>query len=373
MATDYYELLGVSRTATQAEIKKAYRATARKLHPDVNPDPDAETRFKELTKAHETLSDPQRRARYDQFGPDGGNLGGAGASPFGTGGIGDIFDAFFGQGQSGFGGGQSSGPPVAVGEDVETQAELTLEEVVSGVEQEVTVRTAVACDTCEASGASPGTYPSTCEECGGSGRVQRLRQSILGQMVTAAACSSCSGLGQQILSPCDDCRGDGRTVEMRSYNVDIPAGVDTGTTLRLTGRGAVGRRGGPTGDLYVTVKVADHDRFVRDGFDLIEVFPVSFSQVTLGAVIPYETLDDDEDLVVPAGTESGKVFRLRGAGVPYLERQGRGDLLVRVQIETPTDLTPEQEELLRQYAALRGEDLAPADTGLFSRLKSAFR
>ncbi len=371
MASDYYELLGVSRSATADEIKRAYRRLARELHPDANPDDhQAEARFKEVAQAYEVLSDPEKRRRYDTFGPEGAE----GGDPFGFsgGGVGDLFEAFFGGGGA-FGGGgrQSTGP--ARGSDLEVAVDIEFEQAVFGTQAPVSVRTAVACETCEATGAAPGTHPETCTECGGAGQVRRVRQSILGQMVTAAPCTRCGGYGQTIASPCPDCRGEGRRIEQKSYTVDIPAGVDTGSTLRLGGLGAVGQRGGGHGDLYVHVRARPHERFERQGNDLVDEMHLAFTQATLGAVLLYETLDGDEELVVPRGTETGKVFRLRGRGVPHVQGRGRGDLLVQVVVDTPSDLDAAQVDLLRQFAALRGEEVAPEDTGILGRIRSAFR
>ncbi len=375
MPTDYYELLGVHRDASQDEIKRAYRQRARELHPDTNPDdPSAEAQFKEITVAYETLSDPERRRRYDTFGPEGAAAG-AGGDPFGFGGgISDIFDAFFGGGSGGFGrggfGGQA-GPPR--GADLEIVADIEFETAVFGGEEDITVRTALACETCQASGAAPGTAPVTCPDCGGTGQVRRVRQSILGQMVTAGPCSRCGGLGEFIERPCPDCRGEGRRVQDKTYTVDIPAGVDTGSTLRLTGRGAAGVRGGGYGDLYVHVRVRPHPRFMRDGYELVHDLHVPLTQAVLGAHLSFDTLDGEEDLVIPRGTQSGRVFRLRNRGVPHVEGRGRGDLLVRVSVDTPADISREEEQLLRQLAELRGESVAPPDTGFLSRIKSAFK
>lgn len=371
MAADYYALLEIAADATADDIKRAYRRLARQLHPDTNADPAAEARFKEVALAYEVLSDPDKRQRYDRYGPDGVAAG----DPFGGGGggINDIFDAFFG-GNSPFGGGGRrgpSGPPRGV--DLEVVADLAFEEAVFGARHPVEVRTAVACDTCGSSGAKPGTEPITCLECAGAGQVQRVRQSFLGQMVTNSICPRCNGQGQVISDPCDTCGGEGRTVEERTYTVDIPAGVDTGSTLRLTGRGAAGPRGGANGDLYVHVRTRPHDRFTRDGVDIHCDLPVSFAQAALGAHIEFATLDGEEDLVIPRGTPSGKEFRLKGRGVPHLERRHRGDLIVRALVDVPTDLAPAEEELLRLFAEQRGDAVAPADAGVLSRIRSAFR
>jgi molecular chaperone DnaJ len=371
VARDLYEVLGVGRGASAEEIKKAYRRLARQLHPDTNPDPVAAERFKEVAQAYEVLSDPEKRRRYDAYGEAG--LGGAGAGDV-FGGFGDIFDAFFGCG-SPFGGGggraRASGPPR--GTDLEVVAELDFETAVFGGEHPVTVRTAEACADCQATGAAPGTAPVACTECGGSGQVRRVRQSILGQVVTAGQCGRCGGLGQVVERPCPSCGGEGRRILDKTYNVDIPAGVDTGATLRLPGRGAAGLRGGAHGDLYVHIRVKRHPRFERQGADLVHQLHLPVTQAALGAHLPFETLDGTEDLVIPRGTQTGRVFRLRGRGAPHLEGRGRGDLLVQVVVDTPTELTPEAEELLRTLAADRGEDVAPADTGFFARVRSAFK
>jgi molecular chaperone DnaJ len=377
VATDYYELLGVSRSASDDEIKKAYRRLARELHPDANPDdPSAHERFKDVSTAYETLRDPERRRRYDQFGPEGARMGAGGPrDPFGFGaggGLGDIFDAFFGGAAGGgFGGAGRRGGP-ARGNDLELLLELEFTEAVFGVRREIKLRAPVPCDTCEATGAAPGTSVTTCAGCGGTGEVRRVRQSILGQMVTASPCPRCGGQGQEISTPCPSCRGEGRRTEEKTYEVDIPAGVDDGTQLRLPGRGAAGPRGGPLGDLYLHVRVRPHDRFTRDGQDLHAELHVPMTQAVLGAHLTFETLDGEEDLALPQGTQSGRVFELRGRGVPG--RGGRrGDLLLHVFVDTPTDLGKEEEELVRRLAELRGEAVAPAETGFLSRIRSAFK
>jgi molecular chaperone DnaJ len=374
MNEDLYEVLGVPRDATPEQIKKAYRTLARQLHPDANPgDAAAEARFKEVAVAYEVLSDPEKRQRYDAYGPDGlrGMTGGGPGDIFG--GFGDLFESIFGSGVfgTGGGGGGPAGPPR--GQDLEVVAEVDFELAVFGGEHAVAVRTAVACGDCEASGAAPGTHPMTCPECGGAGQVRRVRQSILGQMVTAGRCHRCGGMGQVIDRPCPTCRGEGRVITEKSYTVEIPAGVDTGATLRLVSRGAAGIRGGGHGDLYVHLQVRRHDRFERQGFDLVHQLPISTAQAALGVQLPLETLDGTEELVLPRGTQTGRVFRLRGRGVPHLEGRGRGDLLVQVVVETPTELSTEQEELLRRLAALRGEPVAEPETGLLGKIKSAFK
>jgi molecular chaperone DnaJ len=371
--TDFYELLGVTRDATPEDIKKAYRRKAREHHPDANHgDPEAEARFKELSLAYEVLSDPDKRQQYDLYGEQG--LGGAAGDPFGGAGFGDIFDAFFG-GQSPFGGGGRSrgptGPPR--GADLEQSVEIEFREAVFGVQKDVTVRTAVACEICEATGAAPGTSAQGCPECAGTGQVRRVRQSILGQMVTAAPCPRCGGTGLIIPEPCGGCDGEGRKVDDRTYTVDVPAGVDTGSTLRLSGRGAVGPRGGPAGDLYVHLRVRPDARFSRDGDDLAAIVDLSPAQAVLGTEVAFETLDGVEDLKIPAGTQSGDVVRLKNLGVPHVRGRGRGDLRVRYVVRTPGDLSDEEEELYRRLAELRGDAVASPRSGVVGRIREAFK
>ena len=369
MASDYYELLGVSQGATEQELKRAYRQLARQYHPDANPDePTAEAKFKEIAAAYETLSDPQRRAHYDRFGAAGPGAGGTG-DVFG-GGINDIFEAFFGGGSS-FGGGQRASGP-ARGPDLESTAQVAFETAVFGGTTSATVTTYVVCEKCEASGCQKGSHASTCGECRGSGQVRRTRQSFI-NMVTVVACPTCNGQGRMIEHPCEVCAGDGRRKDQRTFEVGIPAGVDDGTTLRLSGLGAVGLRGGPSGDLYVHLQVVPHDEFLRDGLDLVHPLHISFAQAALGMNLDIATLDGEEKVEIGAGTQTGKVMRFRGKGVPRVQGRGRGDLRVHVIVETPEDLTPEQADLLRKFAELRGEIVAPADAGLLSRIKSAFR
>jgi len=377
---DYYELLGVSRNASADEIKKAYRQRAREFHPDANPgDTEAAERFKQVAQAYQVLSDDDQRARYDRFGEAGVGGAGGGAGPsmddlFG-GGLGDIFETFFGAGGAGggspFGGRQRgpSGPPR--GQDLEVIVDIAFEQAVFGDQVDVELKVPAACDDCGGSGAGEGTSPVTCSDCGGSGQVQRVRQSLLGQMVTASPCNRCGGLGQVITTPCDTCRGEGRVTVDTTYQVDVPAGVDSGSTLRLTGRGAAGPRGGKSGDLYVHLRVAPHELFVRDDHDLVTEVPISIAQAALGTSLELETLDGTEPLVVPAGTQPGREFVLRQRGVPHLRGRGRGDLRARVRLEVPTKLSDDEVELLTKYAEGRGEVVGGKE-GFFSRIKSAF-
>jgi molecular chaperone DnaJ len=374
---DFYELLGVSRSASADEIKKAYRRRARELHPDANPGDDGKAeQFKELSRAYQVLSDDSQRARYDQFGEAGvGGAGGGGSADdlFG-GGIGDIFDAFFGGQGSPFGGGGRqrgpAGPPR--GQDVEVISDIDFVQAVFGDEITVELKLPVACDACESTGAGGGTKPVTCSECNGLGQVQRVRQSLLGQMVTASPCTRCGGLGQTITTPCDSCRGEGRVTVDTSYQVDVPAGVDTGSTLRLTGRGAAGPRGGRSGDLYVHLRVRPDEHYIREGDDLVTEVPISIAQASLGTSLKLETLDGTEDLVVPAGTQPGREFVLRHRGVHRLQGRGRGDLIARVRVDVPTKLSDDEVDLLTKYAAGRGEEVGNGKEGIFSRIKSAF-
>jgi molecular chaperone DnaJ len=385
-ADDYYQLLGVSRQANEDEIKRAYLRLARELHPDARPgDARSEEQFKQVNLAYETLRDPERRRQYDMFGPAGvrgsGGGGGGAGSPgdpfggFGGGGLGDLFDAFFG-GQGGgatAGGGRMARSGPRQGEDAEASLTLEFAEAVFGVQHEMTVRLPQTCPTCTGSGARPGTTPVTCSTCQGAGEVRRVRQSILGQMVTASPCPRCGGTGEEIPSPCPDCRGEGRRREERSFVVEVPGGVDEGSTLRLPGRGAGGLRGGAAGDLYVHLRVRQHPTLVRRGADLLTVVHVGMTQAVLGVTLPFETLDGEEELNIPAATQNGREFRLRGRGVPHLQGRGRGDLIVTAVVDVPNDLSKEQEELVRQLAALRGEDVAAPEAGLLSKLRSAFK
>jgi len=363
----------VRRDASDDEIKKAYRARARELHPDTNPgDAAAEAKFKEVSVAYEVLRDPERKARYDRFGPEGVFGQQAGGAGFGfEGGIGDIFEAFFGQMAGG--GGRRRGP--AAGADAEVRLGLEFSEAVFGCRKELSVRLPVTCDTCAGRGTAPGTDPVTCVDCQGAGELRRVRQSLLGQVVTSVACSRCGGAGQTIPHPCGDCRGEGRRIEERTFTVEVPGGVEDGSTLRLADRGAAGQRGGPSGSLFVHLVVSPDPRFERQGDNLHTTLTIGLAQAALGTEAEVESLDGTVPVVVSAGTPHGFIERIRGAGVTHLRGRGRGDLFVHVLIETPADLTPEQDELLRHYAALRGEPVSPPGSGgdgVFSRLRSAF-
>ena len=373
---DLYEVLGVRRDANDDELKRAYRAKAREFHPDANRGDDEDgDRFKEVSLAYEVLKDPDRRARYDRYGSEGVfGPGGAGTpgDPFG-GGLGDLFDAFFnGMGGPGAGGRTRRTGPMP-GPDAEIVLRLTFKEAVFGVPRQVEVTTPVHCDSCEGSGARPGTAAVRCPECQGAGELRRVRQSILGQVITAVPCPRCQGTGQFIERPCEDCAGEGRRNERRTLTVDIPAGVDQGSTLRLAGHGPAGFRGGANGALFVHVSVDPDEVFERSGVDLHAVAHVPMTMAALGGSITFTTLDDTKDLTITAGTCTGAVLTLKGQGVPKLRGRGRGDLLVHVEVDTPAELDDEQRELLAKLAELRGEDLGsePQPEGLLSKLRSA--
>lgn len=365
-----YELLGVAPDASADEIKRAFRKKAREHHPDANPDdPAAEEQFKAVTAAYEVLSDPERRRRYDTFGDDG-RSGGTDAG-FG---FGDLFETIFGGDPFGrgspFGGGPRGPEP---GADIGVDTELSFVEAIYGTEREIAVRVRSACETCEATGAAPGTEAVVCSNCGGRGEVQHVRRTMLGQMVTAGLCSACSGSGKHIPNPCPDCRGEGRVAEVVQVPVMVPAGIDDGTRLRLTGRGDVGRRGGPTGDLYVRFHVAEPpDGWFRDGAELHRHLSVPMTTAALGGRIAFDTLTGDEvDVEVMPGTSTGERIRYRGQGVPHLRGSGNGDMIVTLIVETPTGLDDESEDLLRRLAEIRGEN---TDTpGMISRIRNVFR
>ena len=370
MATDLYSVLGVERGASADEIKKAYRRLARELHPDVNPDPVTQDRFKEITAAYEVLSDPAKRERYDLGGDPFGNgsFGGAGAG-FG---FGDIMDAFFG--------GQGSRGPRSRsrrGQDALIRIEVDLSEATFGATRELQVDTAVVCPTCTGDGTAPGTSPTQCETCHGRGEVQHIQRSFLGQVMTSRACPHCGGFGTVIRFPCAECSGEGRVLTRRSLSVRIPPGVDTGTRIQLSGEGEVGPGGGPAGDLFVEIVEKPHPLFSRRGDDLHCTVPVPMTAAALGTVLQLQSLDGVEEVDIRPGTQAGQVIPLRGKGVAHLRAGGRGDLLVHVDVVTPTKLDPEQEELLRQLAKARGEEtpvgqFTPGQQGLFSRLRDAF-
>lgn len=372
---DLYEILGVPRDASQDEIKRAYRRRARELHPDAGGDEDA---FKDITRAYEVLSDPDRRAVYDRYGEEGLRAGAGGTDPFGFGGLSDIVDAFFG---GGFTGGFRQRSPSTPGRDVLVTVELDLEDVATGTEERVPVDVAVNCDACGGSGSRSGSASTTCRTCGGAGQVRRVVRSAFGQVATARPCPDCGGSGRTVGDPCPECRGEGRVRRARTVTVQVPAGVDDGDRLRVAGAGEAGRRSGPPGDLYVEVRVRPHEVFERDGRDLHCDVTIPFTQAALGVTLEVPTLLGETVTVdVAPGTQPGAVVTVRRAGLPRRRVDGRGGpaydpgaLHVHIDVEVPTSLTAEEEELLRRFAALRGEETPTEGRGLFRRLRGAFR
>ena len=345
---DLYEILGVPRDATQEEIKRAYRRLARQYHPDVNRSHDAEERFKEIAAAYEILSDPDKRARYDRYGQ------GVGPMDFPFGDVADIFEAFFGAG--GFGRRTVTRQTrTRAGEDLYAEVSISFEEAAFGVHREVEVERLEPCPVCGGLGAEPGTGPTRCRTCGGSGQVQEVRRSIFGTVMTARPCADCEGTGEEILTPCRRCRGGGRVAAVRSVPVDLPPGVADGLELRISGAGNAGVAGGRPGDLYLQIRVAEHPVFERRGQDLFAVLEVPMVQAALGAELEVTTLEGPERIRIEPGTSSGTVVRLRGKGLPSLGRRGRGDLFVTIRVQTPTDLTKQERELLERFAELRGQ------------------
>ena len=386
MSQDLYDLLGVGRDADADTIKKAYRRLARQYHPDVNPDPASQERFKEVSRAYEVLSDPQKRAAYDRGGDPFGGMGGFAGQGAGFS-FTDIMDAFFGGGATP-GGGRGPRSRVRRGQDALVRIEITLAEAAFGVTRELKVDTAVVCTTCGGEGAAPGTRPVPCETCRGTGEVAHVQRSFLGEVRTVRPCAACRGFGTIIPDPCRECSGDGRVRSRRTLTVKIPAGVDTGTRVQLGGQGEVGPGGGPAGDLYVEIRVVPHPTFTRQDDDLHCTVTVPMTAAALGTTLTLPTLEADLaqgadsgvetsfELEIRPGTQSGTEEVLRGRGVPGL-RGGRGDLVVHVVVETPTRLDARQEELLHELAAIRGEEqptgqVRAAQKSVFGRLRDAF-
>ena len=357
--SDYYVTLGVERTATDAEIKKAYRRLAQQWHPDVSPDPEAALRFKEISEAYQVLSDPERRQRYDMFGTAGSD-GGAGF----TGGFADIFDAFFGAAAAGT---ARRGRPAA-GSDLRYDLRITFEEAILGTSKEIEFPVLARCETCGGNGAKPGTQPITCPQCNGRGEVRGVRQTMLGQMINVTTCPRCKGDGKIVETPCETCRGEGRVERTRTLQVTIPPGIDEGHQIRLSNEGEAGPRGGPAGSLYVAVHVASHAALKREGTELIFEARVGLAQAALGTTITVPIVGGEEIVEVKAGTQPGTEIRLRGKGVPYLRRAGqRGDLHVIVDVDVPHHVTRTQREALEAYAKATGEIVT--EGGLLDRVR----
>lgn len=367
---DYYEILGVPRNASQEGIKSAFRQLARQYHPDVSDDPEAEEKFKEINEAYGVLSDPEKRQRYDQFGRAGlGDLGGM--PDFATMDFGDIFEEILGSFGFSFGGMGSRARRPRRGRDLQIELTLTFEEAVFGVEKTIEVTRNEVCDRCRGSGVEPGTTPQRCATCGGRGEVRQVQQTIFGAMVQTAVCPTCGGRGEVIPNPCQTCRGGGLVRKTVRKVIAIPAGVDDGTQIRLAGEGEAGTLGGPHGNLYVVLHVQPHKFFKRRGNDILVNVDINVAQAVLGAEIRVPTADGEEILRIPPGTQPGKVFTLRGKGVPYLQRNGRGDQRVIVNVEIPTKLTKEQRQLFEQLAATLGTTVKPKEKGFLEWLNEA--
>ena len=368
--TEYYERLGVSKIASQDEIKKAYRKMSKKYHPDVNKDANAEDKYKEIQEAYETVGDEQKRAAYDQYGPDGANgFGGQGSfggfdGGAGFGGFEDIFSSFFG-------GGATRNPNAPrQGDDLQYRVNLSFEEAVFGAEKEIHYNREVTCKTCSGSGAKPGTSPVTCGRCHGHGVINVDTQTPLGMMRRQVTCDVCHGTGQEIKDPCPTCRGTGREKQSHTVSVKIPAGVETGQQIRLAGQGEAGFNGGPYGDLFVVINVNPSDKFTRDGSTIYYTLNISFVQAALGDTVEVPTVHGNVEMVIPAGTQTGKTFRLKGKGAPRLRGGSQGDQLVTVKIVTPTKLNDAQKEALLAFAKASGDEkVAPQKKGFFDKVK----
>ena len=372
---DYYEVLGVSKGASEDEIKKAYKKMARKYHPDLNPgDKSAEEKFKEVNEAYEVLSDADKRARYDQYGHAGvdpnfgaGGFGGGFDGGFDFSDLGDIFGSFFG---GGFGGGRRTNPNAPQrGESIRMAVTISFEEAAFGCEKEVTVERYEACDTCHGSGCAPGTSPEVCPDCHGTGTVQVRRQTPMGVFATSSPCPKCGGKGRIIHQPCKDCRGSGMMRKKKTIQASIPAGIDNGQTISIRGQGNAGRNGGPAGDLLITITVRPHELFRREGTSVLCEAPITFTQAVLGAELEIPTIDGKVKYTLPEGTQSGTTFRLKGKGIPSINGRGRGDQYVTVYIETPRNLNKEQREALKKFAAAMGEDEASGQKPFFKKFK----
>ncbi|HET7628407.1 MAG TPA: molecular chaperone DnaJ [Bacillales bacterium] len=369
---DYYEVLGVDKNASQDEIKKAYRKLARKYHPDVNPGEDAAEKFKEAKEAYETLSNDQKRAQYDQFGHSGPNQGFGGAQGFNGGdfgGFGDIFDMFFG------GGGRRNDPNAPrQGADLQFTMTLEFEEAAFGKETDIKIPREEECSTCFGSGAKPGTKPQTCSHCKGSGQLNIEQNTPFGRIVNRRVCSYCNGTGKIVKDKCATCRGKGTVRKQNKIHVKIPAGVDDGQQIRVSGKGEPGVNGGPPGDLFVVFRVNPHEFYEREGDDVYVDIPVTFPQVALGDEIEVPTLYGRVKLKIPAGTQSGTSFRLRGKGIRNVKGYGQGDQHVKIRVVTPKRISDEQRELLKRLAEISGDEVAEGqhDT-IFSKMKRAFK
>ncbi|MBP0617945.1 molecular chaperone DnaJ [Jiella mangrovi] len=373
MKADYYEMLGVARDVDEKGLKSAFRKLAMQYHPDRNPgDAESEVKFKELGEAYEVLKDPQKRAAYDRFGHAAFQNGGAGAGGFRgdfASSMADIFDDIFGEMMGGRARGRQGGSGRERGSDLRYNMEISLEEAFAGKTADIGVPTSIQCDECTGSGASPGSTPKTCPTCGGVGRVRAAQ----GFFSVERTCPACQGRGQVITDPCGKCGGEGRLPEERTLSVNIPAGIEDGTRIRLAGEGESGLRGGPAGDLYIFLSIRPHEFFQRDGSDLFCKVPVSMTTAALGGNIDVQTLDGNTSRVkIPDGTQSGKQFRLRGKGMPVLRSPQTGDLFIQVAIETPQNLSRRQRELLEEFEQISSKENSPQSSGFFARMKEFF-
>lgn len=358
---DYYEVLGVSRSAADLEIKRAFRTQARKFHPDVNKEPDAEARFKEINEAYAVLSDPKARAAYDRYGHVGQPSGFEGFSEMG--GFADIFETFFGAGRRA----PYRGPQR--GADLRYDLTISFEEAIFGAEKEIEIPALRTCEACAGSGAEPGSGAQTCARCHGSGELRRVQQSVFGQFVNVVLCDTCQGEGQVMSAPCAACRGTGREHRAKKLTITIPAGVDRGQQIRLSGEGEMGPKGGPPGDLYIVVDVEESELFTREGYNIYYELPVNVAQAALGDMVAVPTLEGETELRVPAGTQHGQTFRLKGQGVPHLRSKERGDMYVVATLRVPERLSGKQRELFEQLKAELEKD---QDKGFFNKVKEAF-
>ncbi|ELK45501.1 molecular chaperone DnaJ [Halobacillus sp. BAB-2008] len=368
---DYYEVLGVSKDASKEEIKKAYRKLARKYHPDVSQEENASDKFKEAKEAYETLSDQQKRAQYDQFGhagPNQGGFGGFGGGGEDFGGFGDIFDMFFG-------GGRRRDPNAPQkGQDLQYTMTLQFEEAIFGKSADIQIPTEEECDTCDGSGAKPGTSPETCPHCQGSGQINQEQNTPFGRVVNRRVCHHCQGTGNLVKEKCQTCGGDGRVKKRRTIHIDIPAGIDDGQQIRVQGKGEDGVNGGPAGDLFVVIRVQQHEFFRRDGDHIFCEIPLTYAQAALGDEIEVPTVHGNVKLKVPAGTQTGKTFRLKEKGSPNVHGRGHGDQHVKMKVITPKNLTERQKELLREFNDISGNEATEEQHGnFFERMKRAFK
>jgi len=366
---DYYEVLGVSKDASKEEIRKEYRKLARKYHPDVSKEENAEDKFKEVKEAYEVLYDEQKRAQYDQFGHDGPQSfgGGGGFGGFG-GGMEDIFDMFFGGG-----GGRRDPNAPQQGADLQYTISLTFEEAIFGKETEITIPQEEPCGTCDGSGTKPGTNPKTCTHCNGSGQLNVEQNTPFGRVVNRRACHYCQGKGKIITEKCTTCHGSGEVTKNAKIKVSIPAGVDEGQQVRLGGKGQPGKNGGPAGDLYVVIHVQPHEVFEREGDNIYLELPISFAQAALGDEVEVPTVHGNVSIKIPAGTQTGKTFRLRGKGAPNVRGYGQGDQHVKVRVVTPTKLTSKQKDLLKELNETMDNEPLTEEESFFSKFKKAFK